>query len=53
MMSLNSGRIGLLVGLMSTVEEIEKVIGSLPRKEFWKLTRSVDRASRTGVGRAA
>lgn len=23
---------------MSTVEEIEKAIGSLPRKEFWKLT---------------
>lgn len=23
---------------MSTVEEIEKAIGSLPREEFWKLT---------------
>jgi hypothetical protein len=37
-MSLKSGRISLLVGFMSTVEEIEKAIGSLPRKEFWKLT---------------
>lgn len=28
----------MLGSIMSTIEEIEKAIGDLPRDEFWKLT---------------
>lgn len=37
-MSLKNVLIGVYYMFMSTVEEIEKAIGDLPREAFWKLT---------------
>ena len=37
-MSLKNELIQVLINAMSTVEEIEKAIGDLPRDAFWKLT---------------